>query len=155
MTTSSNPLPTPPLSSDGLRLTLLDSPAPGSPDGAWWPRSRDLQVEGADLVDHFPTTAGRIQRLLFSRPDWDDSMTASGGTRSIQAARGRIKMGSFPSDDTHLMVATMASGQRLKLLVIPSDTEHAEAERLLQGAGEIDATPGDGVDWDRWDDERP
>ena len=155
MTTSSNPHPVPSVTSDGLRLRLLEDPSPGSPDGAWWPRSRDLQVEAVDLVDHFPAPAGRILRLLFSRPDWDDSVTATGGVRSIQAARGRIKVGSFPSDDTHLMVATMATGQRLKLLVIPSDTDEDEAGRLLRGAGELDTTPGDGADWDRWDDERP
>ena len=155
MTTSPN-LPAPsPVPGQALRLRLRDDPSLGSPDGAWWPRSRDLQTEAADLVDHFPTSAGRIQRLLFSRPDWDGSAPSGRGTRSIMAARGRVKVGSFPSDDTHLMIATMASGQRLSLLVIPSDTSRAEGERLLHGAGEIDATPGDGADWDRWDTESP
>lgn len=151
MTTSAN-LPTPsPIPREALRLRLVAEPSLGSPDGAWWPRSRDLQIEAADLVDNFPTAVGRIQRLLFSRPDWDVSTTARAGVRSIVAARGRVKVGSFPSDDTHLMIAAMASGQRLRLLVIPSNTSRVEGERLLHGAGEIDATPGDGVEWDRWD----
>jgi|SRR6478735_3063475 len=153
MTTSPNPPSHSPVLREALRLRLLDDPSLGSPDGAWWPRSRDLQAEAADLVDHFPSSAGRIQRLLFSRPDWDGPATAGRGVRSIVTARGRVKVGSFPSDDTHLMIATMANGYRLKLLVIPSHTCRADGERLLHGAGEIDATPGDGADWDRWDNE--
>jgi hypothetical protein len=101
-------------------------------DGGWWPQSRDLQVEAADLVDHFPVEAGRINRLLFSRPDWDDGVIEGRGLRRIQAARGPVKVGSFPSDDTHQMVLTMASGRLLRLLVVSSDTGAAEANRLLQ-----------------------
>lgn len=44
-------------------------------DGAWWPQSRDLQVECADLIDNFPSNIGRPARLLFSRPDWTPSPT--------------------------------------------------------------------------------
>jgi hypothetical protein len=118
-----------------LRLQLNPTPSPGAPDGAWWPRSRDLHAESADLVDHFPHAAGHINRLLYSRPDWDDATTDGRGVRRIVAARGPVKTGSFPRDDTHLMVLTMATGHRLKLLVIPSDTEPADAERLLGAAG--------------------
>src|SRR5690349_17664282 len=88
-----------------VRLRLVEDPAPGELAGVWWPQSRDLQMEAADLVDHFPSSAGRVERLLFSRPDWDASATAEGGgVRSIVAARGRVKVGSFPHDDTHLMI---------------------------------------------------
>ena len=157
-----SPIPPSPISpsasvaaEQSLRLRLGDGSSLGSPDGAWWPRSRDLQTEAADLVDHFPESAGLIKRLLFSRPDWDGTATSGGGVRSISSARGRVKVGSFPSDDTHLMILTMASGRRLKLLVIPSATSRAEGERLLHGAGELDATPGDAAAWDRWDNESP
>ncbi|WP_243057806.1 DUF5994 family protein [Nocardioides sp. SR21] len=137
-----------------MRLRLADDPPLGAPDGAWWPRSRDLQDEAADLVDHFPDSAGHIYRLLFSRPDWDHSTNADGGgVRKIAAARGPVKVGSFPSDDTHLMILTMSSGRHLRLAVIPSSATHADGERLLSAAGAIDTTPGDGADRDRWDNE--
>jgi hypothetical protein len=139
----------------GLRLQLSDSPAPGRVDGAWWPRSRDLQQEAADLVDHFPTASGRVNRLLFSRPDWDDPDPAGRGMRKVVAARGAVKVGSFPSDDTHLMILTLASGQRLKLLVIPSDTEAAEGERRMRDVHMTVPATGTAVDEDRWDDESP
>jgi uncharacterized protein DUF5994 len=137
MTTSPNLPSSPPVTREPLRLRLGGDTALATPDGAWWPRSRDLQTEAADLVDHFPKSAGHINRLLFSRPDWDLPDTGrDGGIRNVMAARGRVKVGSFPSDDTHLMILTMASGQRLKLLVIPSDASPAEGERLLTGAGD-------------------
>jgi hypothetical protein len=118
-----------------LRLQLNPTPSPGSPDGAWWPWSRDLHTEAAGLVDHFPHAAGHINRLLYSRPDWDDAAADGRGVRRIVAARGPVKTGSFPRDDTHLMILTMATGQRLKLLVIPSDTEPGDGHRLLDAAG--------------------
>jgi hypothetical protein len=117
-----------------LRLTLRPDAA-NRTDGSWWPRSRNLQTEAADLVDHFPVAVGRINRLLFSRPDWETATSPDGrGTRRIQARRGPVKVGSFPSDDTHLMVLTMASGQRLRLAVVPSDVDASEGERRMRAA---------------------
>src|SRR3954468_14586678 len=94
-----------------LRLDLRPSCVAGLEDGGWWPQSRDLRVEAADLVDHFPPDVGRINRLLFSRPDWDDGEVDGRGLRRIHAARGPVKVGSFPRDDTHQMVLSMASGR--------------------------------------------
>ena len=157
MSTSSNEVPSSAATtSEGLRLQLSDSAAHGRVDGAWWPRSRDLQREAADLVDHFPSANGRISRLVFSRPDWDNSSHDGHGVRTIRAARGQVKVGSFPSDDTHLMILTMASGQQLKLLVIPSETPAAEAEQRLRAVTQPGTvTPDGAVDWDRWDNESP
>ncbi len=117
-----------------LRLELRPSGPPGNVDGGWWPQSRDLQAEAADLVDHFPPEVGRINRLLFSRPDWDNVVVNNRGLRRIKAARGPVKVGSFPSDDNHQMVLTMASGRPLRLLVIPSATDDSEGNRLLQAS---------------------
>ncbi|QWF20203.1 hypothetical protein KM427_14460 [Nocardioides sp. LMS-CY] len=102
-------------------------------------------------MDHFPESAGRIYRLLFSRPDWDDVTPAGDhGVRPIAAERGPVKVGSFPSDDTRLMILTLSSGRRLRLVVIPSNTNRVDGERLLSAAGAIDTQPGDAADWDRW-----
>lgn len=135
MTTS----PTGPLGSPtsservALRIQLCAGAPSGAVDGAWWPQSRDLQREAADLVDHFPPLAGRIERLLFSRPDWD-AVSEAPSARRIRTARGAVKVGSFPRDDTHLMVAKLSSGQRLRLLVVPSSTEPGRAAELMRQA---------------------
>lgn len=118
-----------------LRIRLDSSFGSGPVDGAWWPRSRDLQVEVADLIDHFPHRVGRISRALFSRPDWD-SVAGEPSLHKIRAARGSVKVGSFPSDDTHLVVLSMATGERLRLLVVPHDTAPELAERILAQAAD-------------------
>lgn len=118
-----------------LRIRLDNSFSSGPIDGAWWPQSRDLQAEAADLVDHFPHRVGRISRLLFSRPDWD-SVAGAPSVREIRAARGIVKVGSFPSDDTHLVVLSMATGDRLRLLVVPHDTDPVRAERIMEQAAD-------------------
>jgi hypothetical protein len=107
-------------SGEGPRLRLSGSPGGAVLDGAWWPRSRDIEAELADLVDHFPATAGRVYRVVYSRPDWDTQ------PRSVPVARGRLKTGSFPRDDTHVMVLRMSTGADLRLLVVPSDHPHGD-----------------------------
>jgi hypothetical protein len=145
MTASPSRASTPPASTSSppaspsrgpLRLRLNGASRAGACHGAWWPQSRDLRTEGRDLVDHFPDTAGYIDRLVFSRPDWDDGGPAAGrGLRRIVARRGPVKIGSFPGDDTQLMILAMADGRRLRLVVIPSATNDELGERLLAQAG--------------------
>ena len=119
----------------GLRLRLDNSFSSGPLDGAWWPQSRDLQDEAADLIDHFPHPVGRISRLLFSRPDWDP-VPGGPSVPEIRAARGTVKISSFPSDDTHLIVLSMATGDRLRLLVVPHDTAPERAEKIMEQAAD-------------------
>ncbi|KAB2807973.1 hypothetical protein F9L07_25220 [Pimelobacter simplex] len=117
-----------------LRIRI-DGIASDSPlDGAWWPQSRDLQAECADLIDHLPEQHGRVARLLFSRPDWEAGQLP--WPRAINAARGRVKIGSFPGDDTHLMTLVLGSRARLQLLVIPSDTKRGVALTLMSQAAD-------------------
>lgn len=138
MTTS--PTGSSPSTRDGnapLRLRLDHDVARGGLDGAWWPHSRDLAQQSADLVDHFPTEIGRVARLLYSGPDWDrDGDTPQ--VRRIRTEHGSVKLGSFPSDDTHVMVVTLASRERLRLLVVPWDADAALAESAMEAAADTD-----------------
>lgn len=108
-----------------LRLQLSGSPGRATLDGAWWPQSRDLEVELAELVDRFPAVIGRVHRALYSRPDWDTQ------PRSVRVARGRVKTGSFPGDDTHMLVLSMSTRTQLRLLVVPYDQPMGEQAMLL------------------------
>lgn len=140
MTTSpARPVPTATTERLPLRLRLDHDRQSGLLDGAWWPQSRDLQVEAADLVDRFPQDVGRVGRLLFSRPDWD-AVAGAPAPHRIHSRRGWVKVGSFPSDDTRVMVVAMQSGQRLRLLVVPSDTDPAVAEEIMERAADTDNT---------------
>ena len=98
-----------------LRLQLSGAPGQTVLDGAWWPQSRDIDIELADLVDRFPAVSGRVARALYSRPDWDTQ------PHSVRVTRGRLKSGSFPRDNTHMIVLSMSTGNQLRLLVVPPD----------------------------------
>lgn len=113
-----------------LRLTMVDDPGRDRLDGAWWPQSRDLAVELADLVDHFPPELGRVMRVLVSPPDWEP-----GAPRRVPVADGYVKVGSFPGDDTHLVYLTTTNRTVLQVLVVPPEfTEEQGDEALLAGA---------------------
>lgn len=98
-------------------------------DGGWWPHSRDLAVELADLVDHFPARLGRVVRALISPPDWDPA------PRRIPIAGGYVKVGSFPGDDTHLIQLRTSDRTLLRLLVVPPGFTVGHGEEALLAAG--------------------
>ena len=114
MTTSNQGSPTtgkPANERVALRLEMSDPPAPGPLDGAWWPQSRDPTVEFPDLIDHFPTGRGEVHRVVFSRPDWDTT------PHRVRAARGPVKVGSYPHDDTHQVWLSMSTQELIRLSV--------------------------------------
>ena len=94
-----------------LRLHLSDPTERSAVDGSWWPQSRDLALELADLVDHFPRQLGEVHRVVFSRPDWDTA------PHRVRVARGLVKVGSYPRDDSHQVWLTMSTGQLIRLCV--------------------------------------
>lgn len=118
-----------------LRLRMVDDPQPGGLYGRWWPQSRDLAVELADLVDHFPSVRGGVMRATFSPPDWDTSL------RRVRVKRGDMKAGSFPRDDTHMMLLTMFDRTTLKILVIPPGGSPEEGEAALRTGSPGDYAP--------------
>lgn len=99
-----------------------------APYAFWWPYSRRLSDELATLFELWPPDAGRIARVLYSPPDWDDR------PRSAAVPGRSVKTGSFPADDTHQLVLTMLDGRRLVVGVIAADTPTAQAARLLGDA---------------------
>lgn len=144
-TRSPQPTPVPGSGAAGLRLSVNDGPHDGPLDGAWWPRSRDLRTEVADLVDHFPTTTGTVARLLFTRPD-GEGQTPRHSDHKVPCAHGVVDVGSFPHHDTHRVVLVLDSHARMTLLVIPPDTPTWTAQHLMgraadplnqQGAAEL------------------
>lgn len=121
--------------SDLIRLSLHAGPAVrGSDvrsfDGAWWPESRLLSDELRELFALWPPAMGRIVRVLYSPPDWDDR------PRSVPVADRRVKTGCFPLDDTRQLTLSMLDGRRLAISVIPPDTPDDLAAKLLADAGD-------------------
>jgi len=112
-----------------LRLAL-GSAGPGRDqlDGGWWPHSRHLGTEFADLVDHFPAEHGRIVRGLYSPPDWDDA------PRRIAVNGRSVKVGMFPRDDTHVIYLTTSNRDVYCLLVVPAAFDQAQGTEALLAA---------------------
>lgn len=139
MSTSNGPIllsEAPATSRGPLRLRMARHPDRNHIDGGWWPQSRDLAVELADLVDHFPTQFGRIVRALVSPPDWDPA------PRRIPVAGGYVKVGSFPRDDTHVIHLKTSDRLVLHVLVVPPGyTDDQGAEALLAAAASGNAHP--------------
>lgn len=120
------------------RFALRSPYVSGLPDGAWWPRTRRLGDELADLFALWPPDAGRISRVLYSPPDWDDH------PHSVPVPDRWVKTGCFPQDDTHQLTLTMREGGRLSITVIPSDTSPLVARRMLADfSSSAAATGGD------------
>jgi hypothetical protein len=119
-------------------------------DGSWWPQSRDLAVELADLVDNFPKQLGEVHRVVFSRPDWDTA------PHRVRVARGLVKVGSYPRDDFHQVWLSMSTGQLIRLSV--RAPEHGPASSPLTDAGHeptLDSEPESGLEAEEehWTDE--
>lgn len=128
MTTSTSPPTNQAPERAPLRLRMAVQTGRNRIDGGWWPQSRDLAVEVADLVDHFPEGLGDITRAVFSPPDWDRS------ERRVPVARGVLRLGSFPRDDTHLMCLIMTDMRILRVLVVPPVFTQSQGEEALLAA---------------------
>ena len=76
-------------------------------------------------------------------------MSGGRGVRHIQAQRGRVKVGSFPRDDTHTMVLVLSTGKHLHLRVISSAADAAEADRELRKVVGSDPAHGGDPGWAR------
>ncbi|WP_232524691.1 DUF5994 family protein [Nocardioides mangrovicus] len=94
-------------------------------DGAWWPSNRRLEEQLDQLFAVWPPERGRVSRVGYSPPDWEDR------PRAVMAGGRRVKTGNFPRDDTHELTLVMSDGRRLRLLVIPPDTSPDHAQEQL------------------------
>ena len=108
---------------------MSDRPGLDTLDGGWWPQSRDLAVELADLVDHFPAALGRVQHAVYSPPDWSST------PRRVRVRDGYVELDAVPEDDTHVVLLRTSQRLTLRLLVVPHDfSDDQGAEALLAAA---------------------
>lgn len=137
------------------RLRLAEVFDRSALDGAWWPRSRDLATELPVLLDRLPDRVGRVVHVVVSPPDWDDS------PRRVVRRGGQTKVGSFPRDDTHVLMLS-TSTRVLRLMVVPPGTadDHARTLMVVASHAGNGYTPGellahdvdDLADESRWSD---
>jgi hypothetical protein len=111
-----------------LRLRLSDPERPHPLDGGWWPQSRNLTAELADLVNNFPPERARIVRALYSPPDWPDA------PKRVPTARGYIETGFSKGDDSHVMMLTTSDRRKLCLVVIPPELPESQGQAGLEAS---------------------
>ncbi|MGW0579501.1 DUF5994 family protein [Streptomyces sp. NPDC002920] len=132
-TTSSHlPLRTVPFRAPAARLALRsESPSAGPAElnGAWWPRSRDLASELADLADVLDPLGGRITRIAVNPRHWPILPP------KVYVNGHVVKVGWFTSElDPHKILVLSATAGRWDLLVIPPETSAPSAARLMAAA---------------------
>jgi len=120
-------------------------------DAAWWPRSRDLEVELPGLLDVLWTAAREVDRISYPIHSWLPV------PRRLTIEGRRVRLGGFAHQDPSMISLRDAWGaERIDILVIPPEAEpnfaaaamalasrsgrNERASRMLELAG-MTATP--------------
>ncbi|WP_330331324.1 DUF5994 family protein [Streptomyces sp. NBC_00536] len=115
------------------RLSLTPKTAlAGQLDGAWWPRSRDLETELPALAAALEAPWGRITRVTVNPTRWPVVPHA------VPVSGQVLHVGWFTEQDPHKLILLSYSVGRWDLLVVPPETGPAAAARLMAAA----AIPG-------------
>jgi len=107
-------------------------PGHGTLDGAWWPRSNDLQRELPSLIADLPDELGRVMRVVYAKSSWlpTPRWVKLDATRSLRT-------GSFAGVDTHRILLQTARHGVLQIMLVPPGVEPAIANRLMQDASSL------------------
>ncbi|MFJ9945328.1 DUF5994 family protein [Streptomyces erythrochromogenes] len=104
----------------------------GQLDGAWWPRTRDLEVELPPLAAALDETWGRVTRVTVNPARWPVV------PRTVAVAGRVLHVGWFTEQDPDKLILLSYTVGRWDLLVVPPETAAAAAARLMAAA----AIPG-------------
>lgn len=104
-------------------------------DGGWWPRSKDPVAELPDLVLAIGTLRGPVTRLVLSADGWDSH------PRRLTVGGLVLRLGWFTSQPASLLTAICLNGDRVDLLVVPTES----AGDLAEGAMALPATAGNRI----------
>ncbi|WP_435975191.1 DUF5994 family protein [Streptomyces sp. Qhu_M48] len=116
----------PPLSA---RLSLTPrTTLSGLLDGAWWPRSRELEAELPALCEALEGRYGRITRVTVNPTRWPVV------PHKVPVTGHTLHVGWFTEQDPDKMILLSYAVGRCDLLVIPPETQPASAARLMAAA---------------------
>ncbi|MFI5867506.1 DUF5994 family protein [Streptomyces sp. NPDC051546] len=111
------------------RLVLTPKTAlAGQLDGAWWPRSRDLEAELPVLAAALAEPWGRITRVTVNPSRWPVIPP------KVPVAGHTLHVGWFTEQDPDKLILLSYTVGRWDLLVIPPQTTPAAAARLMAAA---------------------
>lgn len=133
-TTSTSTKTTDPSSDTAIRLAL--KPAcehPGTVQGAWWPRSRDLAAELPPLIAVLDRNWTEINRATVNVTMWPQI------PHVLRAGRHNVHVGWFDAEQQpdDICLLTYLAG-RWDLLVVPPETGADRAAGLMAAASDVD-----------------
>jgi hypothetical protein len=103
-------------------------------NGAWWPRSRDLDVELPGLVEVLDIAWGRIHRVTVNVRMWPRI------PRGIRCGSHTVRVGWFDAEQDPNVLCLISHNEapyRWDLLVVPPETSPAAAARLMDAASDV------------------
>lgn len=113
------------------RLQLKPHPlASGYRDGAWWPRSTQLEIELPALVEALSDRLGEVAMVGYHRNAWTEAPP------QLQIGDSTVQLQGFTSDEPASVILVGRDGRRITLLVISPGTTEAGARQELDAASE-------------------
>lgn len=115
--------------STAVRLQLKpEGEQSGHLDGAWWPRTSDLDVEAAALIEAVDQRGPRTVRLNYGLAEW------TAPHRTVQIGAHKVRLDGFNGRPPHLVHLTDRDATVTTLLVVPADTDEATARQVMDRA---------------------
>jgi uncharacterized protein DUF5994 len=112
-----------------LRLMLKPEIGPmvastGHVDGAWWPRSRDLDLELPVLAKALAAWLGRVERVSYNLTIW------AGTVRRIRVDGASMRLAGYRLQDPDT-VDVLGHTHRITLLVVPPEATEATGHQAM------------------------
>ena len=119
--------------SESVRLELkpVSTSPTGFVDGAWWPRSHDLEAELSAVVPVLADRRGSVERVSYQLSDWGTA------ARVVKAGGGLVRLSGFRSQ-TAGTIDVLGPRRRVTLLVVPAETSPQIAHDALVTASRHD-----------------
>ncbi|MEU3493711.1 DUF5994 family protein [Kitasatospora cineracea] len=117
----------------GRPLRLLLAPERRKPsrlDGAWWPRSNDLLRELPSLASELDARWGRVTRITVHPAQWPVI------PRRVPVAGHVVHAGWYAAEQDKHTVMLCSYGRRMYLMVVPPQTDAAEAGVFMAEASD-------------------
>ena len=99
-----------------------------SVQGAWWPRSRDLESELPDLLAVLTVRMGSIERVVYDPDGWAPT------PRQLAAVGRAVRLDAYRFHAFNTMYVFGSDGARIVLRVIPAATDAESAHSSLMVA---------------------
>ena len=108
------------------------APRSGFVDGAWWPHSDDLSRELPDLLSVLSVRLGAIARVMYNLDEWPAA------PRLLMMDGRKVRLDGYRRQPSNTLEVLDALGNRIVLLVVPSQTDPEVAHSIVMAAAATD-----------------